>query len=223
MSLARYDANLLLAAVTALSAAVAFVAALHLYARCLLQRRVALAEGQGSPHVVVLQRQRPPDGYVVEVVEGAGVGGQQAAGLDAKALCALPVFTWESSEQEKEEEEEEEGGVAAELHGQQCAVCLGEMEDGELGRLLPACRHVFHVECIDTWLGVSSTCRQQHRHRRFCFNRHQARPCLDGLGGGGVPRAAVAASWPCCQGKVQQENNVARIVQSNGPNQSSAR
>jgi len=155
MSLARYDANLLLAAVTALSAAVAFVAALHLYARCLLQRRVALAEGQGSPHVVVLQRQRPPDGYVVEVVEGAGVGGQQAAGLDAKALCALPVFTWESSEQGKEEEE---GGVAAELHGQQCAVCLGEMEDGELGRLLPACRHVFHVECIDTWLGVSSTC-----------------------------------------------------------------
>ncbi|XP_066363716.1 RING-H2 finger protein ATL63-like [Miscanthus floridulus] len=154
MSLARYDANVLLAAVTALSAAVAFVAALHLYARCLLQRRVALAEGQGSPHVVVLQRQRPPDGYVVEVVEGAGVGGQQAAGLDAKALCALPVFTWESSEQGKEEE----GSVAAELHGQQCAVCLGEMEDGELGRLLPACRHVFHVECIDTWLGVSSTC-----------------------------------------------------------------
>jgi len=116
MSLARYDANVLLAAVTALSAAVAFVAALHLYARCLLQRRVALAEGQGSPHVVVLQRQLPPDGYVVEVVEGAGVGGQQAAGLDAKALCALPVFTWESSEQEKEEEE----GSCRHVEGRRC-------------------------------------------------------------------------------------------------------
>lgn len=152
MSLARYDANVLLAAVTALSAAVAFVAALHLYARCLLQRRVALAEG--SPRVVALQRQRPPDGYVVEVVrivEDASVCGQQAAGLDAKALHALPVFTLES------EQANEEGGVAAELHGQ-CVVCLGEMEDGELGRLLPGCRHVFHVECIDTWLGVSSTC-----------------------------------------------------------------
>lgn len=162
MSLGRYDANVLLAAVTALSAAVAFVAALHLYARCLLlqrRRRVALAEAEGSssPRVVVLQqRHRPPDGYVVEVVEGAGACGQQAAGLDAKALRALPVFTWESSEQGKGKEEG--GGGVAELHEQQCAVCLGEMEDGELGRLLPACCHVFHVECIDTWLGVSSTC-----------------------------------------------------------------
>lgn len=156
MSLARYDATVLLAAVTALSAAVAFVAALHLYARCLLQRRIALAEG--SPRVVVLHR--PPDGYVVEVVgvvEGAGGAcGQQAAGLDAKALRALPVFTWES--EQGKGKGKEEGGVAAELLGQQCAVCLGEMEDGDLGRLLPACRHVFHVECIDTWLGVSSTC-----------------------------------------------------------------
>lgn len=90
-----YDANVLLAAVTALSAAIAFVAALHLYARCL-----------------------------------------------------LPVFTWGSSSP----------ATAAADAAVQCAVCLGEMEDGELGRLLPACRHVFHAECIDTWLAVSSTC-----------------------------------------------------------------
>ena len=147
-SLAPYDANVLLAAVAALSAAVAFVAALHLYARCLLQRRAALAEG--NPRVIVLRRP-PPDGYELEVVS-AGACGQGAAGLDAKALRALPVFTWESAKVG------EEGGVAAVEHDGQCAVCLGEMEDGELGRLLPACRHVFHVECIDTWLGVSSTC-----------------------------------------------------------------
>ena len=148
-SLAPYDANVLLAAVAALSAAVAFVAALHLYARCLLQRRAALAEG--NPRVLVLRRPPPPDGYELEVVS-AGACGQGAAGLDAKALRALPVFTWESAKVG------EEGGVAAVEHDGQCAVCLGEMQDGELGRLLPACRHVFHVECIDTWLGVSSTC-----------------------------------------------------------------
>ena len=148
-SLAPYDANVLLAAVAALSAAVAFVAALHLYTRCLLQRRAALAEG--NPRVLVLRRPPPPDGYELEVVS-AGACGQGAAGLDAKALRALPVFMWESARVGAE------GGVAAvELDGQ-CAVCLGEMEDGELGRLLPARRHVFHVECIDTWLGVSSTC-----------------------------------------------------------------
>ncbi|RLN00870.1 hypothetical protein C2845_PM06G06150 [Panicum miliaceum] len=148
-SLARYDVNVLLAAVAALSAAVAFVAALHLYARCLLQRRAALAEG--NPRVLVLRRP-PPDGYELEVVS-EGACGQGAAGLDAKALRALPVFMWESSKVG------EKGGVAAAAeHDGQCAVCLGELEDGELGRLLPACRHVFHVECIDTWLGVSSTC-----------------------------------------------------------------
>jgi E3 ubiquitin-protein ligase ATL41 len=148
-SLALYDANVLLAAVAALSGAVAFVAALHLYARCLLQRRIALAEA--NPRVLVLRRP-PPAGYELDVVVNAGGGcGQGAAGLDAKALLALPVFMWESSKLR-------EGGVGAAEHDGQCAVCLGEMEDGELGRLLPACRHAFHVECIDTWLRVSSTC-----------------------------------------------------------------
>ncbi|CAL4970323.1 unnamed protein product [Urochloa decumbens] len=32
-----------------------------------------------------------------------------------------------------------------------CAVCLGV-------RRLPACRHVFHMECIDMWLGANATC-----------------------------------------------------------------
>ncbi|CAL4888871.1 unnamed protein product [Urochloa decumbens] len=39
-----------------------------------------------------------------------------------------------------------------------CAVCLGEVEKGETVRRLPACRHVFHMECIDMWLGANATC-----------------------------------------------------------------
>ncbi|CAO2037876.1 unnamed protein product [Urochloa humidicola] len=39
-----------------------------------------------------------------------------------------------------------------------CAVCLGEVEKGEMVRRLPACRHVFHMECIDMWLRASVTC-----------------------------------------------------------------
>uniref|UniRef100_A0A0E0DMJ9 RING-type E3 ubiquitin transferase n=1 Tax=Oryza meridionalis TaxID=40149 RepID=A0A0E0DMJ9_9ORYZ len=144
-----YDANALLAAVTALSAAIAFVAALHLYARCLLRRRVAGAGGvaAGNPHM--LRRPVTPGGgggYELEVISVAACA-QDGGGLDAKQLGALPVFTWGSS-----------SPATAAAAAVQCAVCLGEMEDGELGRLLPACRHVFHAECIDTWLAVSSTC-----------------------------------------------------------------
>lgn len=32
-----------------------------------------------------------------------------------------------------------------------CAVCLGEFEEGEWLKNLPNCTHTFHVSCIDTW------------------------------------------------------------------------
>ncbi|KAG2723724.1 hypothetical protein I3760_02G182400 [Carya illinoinensis] len=38
-----------------------------------------------------------------------------------------------------------------------CAVCLCEFEDDE-ELTLPACRHSFHVPCIDMWLYSHSTC-----------------------------------------------------------------
>ncbi|KAJ0261285.1 hypothetical protein HA466_0044340 [Hirschfeldia incana] len=33
-----------------------------------------------------------------------------------------------------------------------CAVCLGDLEDGDEVRELRNCSHVFHRECIDRWL-----------------------------------------------------------------------
>ncbi|XP_074577885.1 RING-H2 finger protein ATL40-like [Curcuma longa] len=63
--------------------------------------------------------------------------------LDAAAIAGLPAFVYDGRGCE----------VAAE-----CAVCLGVMEEGERARTLPNCGHVFHLGCIDTWLGVHSTC-----------------------------------------------------------------
>uniref|UniRef100_A0A0D9VE93 RING-type E3 ubiquitin transferase n=1 Tax=Leersia perrieri TaxID=77586 RepID=A0A0D9VE93_9ORYZ len=42
--------------------------------------------------------------------------------------------------------------------GEECAVCLGEMRQGEAAKRLPACLHVFHEGCIDMWLGSHDTC-----------------------------------------------------------------
>ncbi|KAK3130570.1 hypothetical protein QOZ80_6BG0495230 [Eleusine coracana subsp. coracana] len=40
----------------------------------------------------------------------------------------------------------------------ECAVCLGAVREGEMVRRLPACLHVYHVECIDRWLATHRTC-----------------------------------------------------------------
>ncbi|PVU92822.1 hypothetical protein BB559_003581 [Furculomyces boomerangus] len=44
----------------------------------------------------------------------------------------------------------------------ECLICFEEFEDDELIRSIP-CRHIFHKECIDTWLlgqsGFCPTCR----------------------------------------------------------------
>jgi Ring finger domain len=50
---------------------------------------------------------------------------------------------------------ERKTGTSSELV---CSVCLEVLLDGEMVRQLPACRHLFHVGCIDMWLGSHSTC-----------------------------------------------------------------
>jgi len=65
--------------------------------------------------------------------------------LDPSILNSLHVTLFRS------EDFEEEGGL-------ECAVCLSELRDGEKARLLPKCKHGFHIECIDMWFQSNSTC-----------------------------------------------------------------
>lgn len=39
-----------------------------------------------------------------------------------------------------------------------CSICLNDYREPEVLRMLPECRHVFHVQCIDAWLRLHASC-----------------------------------------------------------------
>ena len=47
---------------------------------------------------------------------------------------------------------------AAEQLTRGCVVCLSEFDDKEALKVIPACGHVFHPQCIDRWLIARRSC-----------------------------------------------------------------
>lgn len=103
---------------------------LHLYARWYLLRA-------RRRH---LRRHRHRRTHLVFYVDPVSTASR---GLDADVLKSLPVFVYSSQTHQE---------------GLDCAVCLSEFEEGESGRVLPNCKHSFHIECIDMWFQSHSTC-----------------------------------------------------------------
>ncbi|CAG7900435.1 unnamed protein product [Brassica rapa] len=67
-----------------------------------------------------------------------------STGLNRTAIESLPFFRFSALKGSKQ--------------GLECSVCLSKFEDVEILRLLPKCKHAFHVECIDEWLEQHATC-----------------------------------------------------------------
>ncbi|KAL6141229.1 hypothetical protein ACLB2K_059519 [Fragaria x ananassa] len=129
-----YDLNskIMLIAIISLSVVVVLVILLHTYARCVLRRqslrRAAALRRLGSTVAHVHSSAEPPK-----------------TGLEPSVIAALPVFVYGEGRHEGDADVE-------------CAVCLSMLEDEEMARLLPNCKHSFHAECIDTWLNSHTTC-----------------------------------------------------------------
>ncbi|MBA0693813.1 hypothetical protein Goari_004160 [Gossypium aridum] len=68
----------------------------------------------------------------------------RSSGIDKKVVESLPFFKFSSLKGSKQ--------------GLECAVCLSKFEDIEILRLLPQCKHGFHIDCIDQWLERHSSC-----------------------------------------------------------------
>ncbi|OEL27805.1 E3 ubiquitin-protein ligase ATL6 [Dichanthelium oligosanthes] len=81
------------------------------------------------------------------VPSGAAARSRRQRGLDAAVLETFPTMAYADVKAHK-------AGKGA----LECAVCLSEFDDDETLRLLPKCSHVFHPDCIDTWLASHVTC-----------------------------------------------------------------
>ncbi|CAA7397433.1 unnamed protein product [Spirodela intermedia] len=127
--------GVMLTAILSLAFVVLLVVLLHLYIRLFLRRHQA--GRQVNPRFSVAGTMGALDTVSVEFPK---------AGLDPSVLSALPTFKYMRADG---------GGAASTVD---CAVCLAALEEGELTRLLPTCRHVFHVECIDMWLYSHTSC-----------------------------------------------------------------
>ncbi|WVZ79946.1 hypothetical protein U9M48_027468 [Paspalum notatum var. saurae] len=68
-------------------------------------------------------------------------GAIHGSGLGASAIAALPAHEYGKKTGDDD-----------------CAVCLGELQRGEVVKQLPACAHLFHKGCIDAWLRSHLTC-----------------------------------------------------------------
>ncbi|PRQ46657.1 putative transcription factor C2H2 family [Rosa chinensis] len=78
-------------------------------------------------------------------LEGGRIGtSSRFSGIDKTVIEALPFFRFSNLKGSKE--------------GLECAVCLSKFEDIEVLRLLPKCKHAFHIDCIDHWLEKHSSC-----------------------------------------------------------------
>ncbi|XP_028780284.1 E3 ubiquitin-protein ligase ATL41 [Neltuma alba] len=67
-------------------------------------------------------------------------------GLDSSVIASIPKLQYKQTDQFNDGETVE------------CSVCLAIIAEDAAVRVLPNCKHVFHVDCVDTWFGSNNTC-----------------------------------------------------------------
>jgi len=67
-------------------------------------------------------------------------------GLETSIVASLPKLLYNQTEHFKKGEVIE------------CSVCLGTISEDAITRVLPNCKHIFHVDCVDKWFNSNTTC-----------------------------------------------------------------
>lgn len=116
--------------------ALVVVAVLNTLARCRIIRRLRMQQQLPSPESQQQQQQQQQ---------------RHHKGLEKAEIEALPVITYGVDSSKLNVEELDVGS-------HDCVVCLSEYQKGEKLRLLPLCNHGFHLDCIETWLSLHTSC-----------------------------------------------------------------
>ncbi|KAB1219517.1 RING-H2 finger protein ATL68 [Morella rubra] len=69
-----------------------------------------------------------------------------AVGLDQSVINSYPKFPYYSKD----------GNIGT--NSTTCSICLCEYKDAEMLRMMPECRHYFHLYCLDAWLKLNGSC-----------------------------------------------------------------
>ncbi|CAI9757259.1 unnamed protein product [Fraxinus pennsylvanica] len=134
-----YDLNskIMLTAIISLSLVVLLVTILHIYARFVIRRQA---------------RRQAALRHLAFITSAANVQSMELpkTGLDPSVMASLPIFMFKQTN----------GNISdgTGSSSMECSVCLSLLDDGEMARTLPNCKHTFHAECIDKWFGSNSTC-----------------------------------------------------------------
>ncbi|KAE8730814.1 putative hydrolase [Hibiscus syriacus] len=128
------SSRILFAFLVSVSTIVFLVIAFHLYVRFVHRRRQARRR-----HQAFLGR-----------IRSLGLNTSGESPLDPAVINSLPIFQFKQTT-----------GLGEIYHNgksTECSVCLTMLEEEDMARVLPNCRHIFHAECIDKWLSLHSTC-----------------------------------------------------------------
>lgn len=142
-SILSYNGSVMLAGLISLLLVTIFVVLLHIYAKWFLAQ-ARHQRGNSITVTQVLGQPRLHHFHSISFDHSSSPTGSPTKGLDASVISSIPLFIYVSENQCK--------------RGLECVICLSTFEENEIGRSLPKCNHVFHVECIDMWLSSHSNC-----------------------------------------------------------------
>ncbi|KAL1169737.1 hypothetical protein V6Z11_A05G166900 [Gossypium hirsutum] len=123
--------KIMLAAIATLLGVVTIIVLLHLCSRYHLRRKERRQRA-------ALHRQRTQ----ITAINESSINEALKSGLDPLIIASLPMFTYKITPGQVDDHDEPT----------ECSVCLGTITEEFTDRVLLNCKHMFHVECIDTSL-----------------------------------------------------------------------